>query len=110
MDTNTVLAQAPPSDLRPKPHRCTYGVFGSSDPESIANGYGNEFKPSTHSYAKIAHAYEKYNNNNAAFNGRSLSDNKPITDFYTAKARGVDHVHKMRPYINDLESIKRNNL
>jgi hypothetical protein len=47
------------------------------------------FNPTTKDYAKIAAKYEKYNNNNATFNGKSLSDAKGLTNFYTAKSRGV---------------------
>jgi hypothetical protein len=66
--------------------------------------------PSTHSYAQIAKAYEKYNNNNSTFNNKSLSDNRPITNFYAAKAHGVDSVLKKTAYINDLETQVRQNL
>jgi|694.fasta_scaffold150339_2 murein tripeptide amidase MpaA len=66
--------------------------------------------PSTNKYAQIAKAYEKYNNNNSTFNGKSLSDNRQITNFYAAKAHGIDHVHKMSSYIADLDSCQRNNL
>jgi hypothetical protein len=48
--------------------------------------------PSTNSYAVIAKAYEKYNNNNCTFNNKSLSDNRPITNFYAAKAHGMEYV------------------
>jgi hypothetical protein len=47
------------------------------------------FTPSTQDYAKIAKKYEKYNNNNATFNGKSLADDKKISNFYVAKERGV---------------------
>ena len=78
--------------LRPKPHRCVFGTYGISDPEDIKNGYGKEFIPSTKNYSQIAKSYEKYNNNNSTFNGRSLSDNREITNYYTAKAHGIDKV------------------
>lgn len=44
------------------------------------------------SYAKVAHMYEKYQNNNSTFNNKSLSDNRNITDFYKVKERGIDYV------------------
>ena len=93
--------------IRPKPHSCVYGTFGVSDPD-FKNG--SEFTPSTNKYAQIAKAYEKYNNNNSTFNGKSLSDNRQITNFYSAKSHGIDHVHKMSPYIAELDSCQRNNL
>jgi hypothetical protein len=89
--------------LRPKPHRCTFGTYGVSDPNAL-HGHGTEFVPSTHNYAVIAKAYEKYNNNNSCFNNKSLSDNRPITNFYSAKAHGIEAVHKKTAYINDLET------
>lgn len=45
--------------------------------------------PTTMDYAKIAKKYEGLNGNNSTFNGKSLNDNKPITNFYVAKERGV---------------------
>lgn len=53
---------------------------------------GDQFKPKTMSYAKVAHMYEKYQNNNSTFNNKSLSDNRNITDFYKCKERGIDYV------------------
>ena len=40
------------------------------------DAHKNMFKPTTQDYAKIAKKYEKYNNNNSTFNGKSLSDAK----------------------------------
>ena len=73
-------------------------------------GHGTEFTPSTHSYEQIARAYEKYNRNNCTFGGKSLSDNRQITDYYAAKAHGIDYVQKKTVYINDLETQLRQNL
>jgi len=36
-------------------------------------------------YAKVAKAYEKYNTDNSTFNGKSLSDNKAVSNFYKIK-------------------------
>ena len=34
----------------------------------------------------VAKAYEKYGNDNSTFNGKSLSDNRPISNFYKMKS------------------------
>jgi len=36
-------------------------------------------------YAKVARAYEKYGKDNSTFNGKSLSDNRPVSNFYKIK-------------------------
>jgi len=94
---------SPSEAVRPKPHRCTYGTYGVRDVNEL-KGHGTEFTPSTHSYEQIAKAYEKYNKNNCTFGGKSLSDNRQITDYYAAKAHGIDYVQKKTVYINDLET------
>ena len=52
------------------------------------------FTPKTMDYAKVARAYEKYNNDNSTFNGKSLTDNKPISNFYKIKSLGADAVYR----------------
>ena len=37
-------------------------------------------------YAKVAKAYEKYQNDNSTFNGKSLSDGRPLSNFYKIKS------------------------
>ena len=66
----------------PKPHRCDFKRIAE-------NQHVEKFKPTTQDYAKIAKKYEKYNTNNATFNGKNLADAKNITNFYVAKERGV---------------------
>lgn len=61
------------------------------------------FKPSTQDYAKVAAKYEKYNNNNNAFNGRNLSDNSKVTKFTRVKLHGIDSVHPMQSLVTEYE-------
>ena len=90
MHVEASLPSAPSPPKRPVPHRC-----------DLAPGYSKDaFIPKTISYAEAAKKYEKYNNNNSTFNEKSLSDNKKITNYYLAKERGVDYVHRKKP-IND---------
>lgn len=46
------------------------------------------FQPTTKDYAKVTRKYEKFNNNNSAFNGRNLSDNQLVTQFQNLKLHG----------------------
>ena len=75
-------ATSPQIPTGPKPHRCDFVRIAEDQ-------HNNMFKPSTQDYAKIAKKYEKYNTNNATFNGKNLADDKKITNFYVAKERGV---------------------
>ena len=84
---DTVLARAPPPATRPKKHDCNYQ---EAEPK---------FKPQTNEYAEIARRYEKYNNNNSAFNGKSLTDHRKITNYYKAKERGIDYVKPKGPLV-----------
>jgi hypothetical protein len=54
-------------------------------------------------YAKIAKKYEQLNGNNATFNGKSLGDDKKITNFYVAKQRGVLAVKDQVMLADELE-------
>jgi hypothetical protein len=58
-------------------------------------------------YASIAKKYEKYNENNNTFNGKSLTDAKKITNFYVAKERGVLAVKEKVVIADQLEKQKR---
>ena len=87
MQVNKVLPSAPLPVKRPVPHKC-----------DLTPEYANDqFTPKTIAYADAAKKYEKYNNNNCTFNDKSLSDNRKITNYYLAKERGVDHVHRKKP-------------
>ena len=87
MSLEATLASAPPAPKRPVPHRC--------DP--TPNYMNDTFQPKTISYAEAARKYEKYQNNNATFNEKSLSDAKKITPWYLSKERGVDYVNRKKP-------------
>ena len=87
MQVQSSLPSAPPPAKRPVPHRCDLAPDYSSD----------KFTPQTITYAEAAKKYEKYNNNNCTFNHKSLSDNRNITNYYLAKERGVDYVHRKKP-------------
>lgn len=81
----------------PKPHRC-----------DLSAGYTRDnFMPKTMDYAKIAKKYENINNNNSAFNGRNLSDNKPVTNFYQAKGKGAEYVFTKRPIADGIARDER---
>ena len=87
MHVEASLPTAPSPPKRPAPHRC-----------DLAPGYASDnFVPQTIAYADAAKKYEKYNNNNCTFNEKSLSDNRKITNYYLAKERGVDYVHRKKP-------------
>ena len=96
----TVLQKGPPAPTGPKPHRCD--LFGS---------YMNDkFIPKTQDYAKVAKAYEKYNTDNSTFNGKSLSDGKPISNFYKLKSQGADTIYTKAVHNRRIENDKRQNL
>jgi len=70
----------------------------------------DQFKPKTMDYAKVARAYEKYNNDNCTFNGKSLSDNRPVSTFYKIKSHGADAVYTKAPIVRAIEKDIRQNL
>lgn len=70
------------SSSRPKPHKC------SATDRVVYIGNSEPFMPSTNQYIKVAKHYETLNNNNSAFAGRNLSDNKPVTQFQNLKLHG----------------------
>jgi len=74
---------------RPKVHECYYK---EGEPT---------FTPSTNDYAKIAKQYEKYNSNNNVFNNKSLSDNKPLSQFYFEKCTGNAPEYKANQSVQD---------
>ena len=87
MHVEASLPTAPSPPKRPVPNR-----------RDLAPDYSKDnFVPKTIAYADAAKKYEKYNNNNCTFNGKSLSDNRKITNYYLAKERGVDYVHRKKP-------------
>ena len=83
--------------LAPKPHRCDLTPTYMAD----------QFQPKTLDYAKIAKAYEKYANDNSTFNGKSLSDNRPISNFYKMKSQGADAVFTKAPLVQQIEKDKK---
>lgn len=82
----------------PKTHNCNYK---EAEPQ---------FVPHTMEYARVARLYEKYNNNNCGFNGKSLSDNCNQTRWYVAKARGDDWVKPLGPLVNNVEGNEKQHL
>ena len=58
-------------------------------------------------YAKVARAYEKYGNDNNTFNGKSLSDNRPLSNFYKMKSLGADAVYTKAPIVKEIEKNKK---
>lgn len=60
---------------------------------------GDQFTPKTMDYAKVARAYEKYGNDNSTFNGKSLSDGRPVSNFYKIKSLGADAVYRKAPIV-----------
>lgn len=61
-------------------------------------------------YAKVAKAYAKYNTDNSTFNGKSLSDNKAVSNFYKIKGQGADSVYTKAVHNREAERDKRQNL
>ena len=72
----SVVAKGPQAPPGPKPHTSGYTPTYIED----------TFVPKTMDYAKVARAYEKYGNDNNTFNGKSLSDNRPLSNFYKIKS------------------------
>ena len=58
-------------------------------------------------YAKVAKAYEKYQNDNSTFNNKSLSDARPISNFYKIKSHGADAVYRKAPIVKAIEKDKK---
>ena len=58
-------------------------------------------------YAKVAKAYERYGSDNSTFNGKSLSDGRPISNFYKMKSQGAGAVYTKAPIIKKLENDKK---
>ena len=93
-----ILTQTvPPAMTGPKPHRCDLTPSYMQD----------QFKPKTLDYAKVAKAYEKYGNDNSTFNGKSLSDNRPISNFYKMKSQGAEAVYTKAPIVQQIEEAKK---
>ena len=84
------LPSAPSPPKRPVPRR------RNKTPEYMKD----QFVPKTQDYAIVAKKYEKYNNNNSTFNTKSLSDGRPITNYYIAKERGIGYVQRKTPINN----------
>lgn len=63
--------------------------------------------PKTLDYARVAKAYEKYNTDNSTFNGKSLSDNRPISNFYKLKSLGADSVYTKSATVRAIEKDKK---
>ena len=97
---SSVLPRLPPPQPGPKPHRCDL------TPPYMADN----FKPKTNDFAAVAKKYEKYSNDNNTFNGKSLSDNRPISAFYQAKSRGVGAVHQKQPIVDQIRQDQRKHL
>ena len=90
MDNNNMFSQTvQPAMTGPKPHRCDLTPTYMAD----------QFVPKTLDYAKVAAAYEKYGTDNSTFNGKSLSDNRPISNFYKLKGQGADSVYTKAPIV-----------
>lgn len=79
----------PAAKKGPKPHKCDLTPSYMKD----------HFQPKTLDYAKVAKAYEKYNNDNNTFNNKSLSDNRKISSFYKIKSKGADEVYTKAPIV-----------
>ena len=87
---DNILAQpVPPAMTGPKPRRVDLTPTYMHD----------QFTPKTLDYAKVAKAYEKYGRDNSTFNGKSLSDNRPISNFYKIKGQGADAVYTKAPIV-----------
>ena len=95
---DAVLEKGPPAPRMPKPHRCR-------DPGPTL--VHEKFVPRTQDYAKVARAYERYNNDNSTFNGKNLSDAKPISNFYKIKGHGPDAVYTKAPIVRAIEKDKK---
>ena len=89
--------KGPPAPTGPKPHRCDLTPPYMQD----------QFVPKTIDYAKVAKAYEKYNSDNSTFNGKSLSDNRPISNFYKLKSQGADAVFTKAATVRAIENDKK---
>lgn len=89
------------SSSRPKRHTC------DATDKKVFIGNVEPFKPTTQEYSKVARYYEKLNNNNCAFNGRNLSDNKPVTQFMNLKLQGGkrSEVLQKQKYADELENM-----
>ena len=68
---------------------------------------GDQFQPKTMDYAKVAKAYEKYQSDNSTFNGKSLSDNRPVSNFYKIKSLGAGAVYTKAPIAQAVENDKK---
>ena len=93
---DTVLEKGPPAPTYPKRRKVDEPLYMKDN-----------FTPKTNDYAKVARAYEKYNNDNNTFNGKSLSDARPLSNFYQMKSKGADAVYTKAPIVRGIEKDKK---